>query len=728
MANRKTIKSGVRPFIRQEGAVAPFTTIQNRALVGSPLKAVFGNERVHVNSINKLLKETGPNGEPVFEADSGDSRVRFIGDWFGGFGSYGNYVNSNSPYTNNKIEITFYGTGLNLMILADANARDYNVIIDNGAPVAYNANGSNVLGNRNYKPNLLQNVAKGLTLGWHTIRTEYISGLSVLVSGFEIINESSDITVLSGKAYSNGYEYDIATNTVIPYKTDFDNVLDVNVGTKGGRSVLYIDPSDVTIKKRLTVVGTPLYLGAADHTNEKEYRNINWREYGRNRVDDFSTLTTASDRTFTLDDDTTTLVGSGLRANNGILDMPANATYLTISFVGTGLDVVRQDEGDGGTHTLEYFVDGSSIGTEVVASSSIQPRTFKVCSGLPYGSHTVKIVRNSAVAFTCGISDFIVYQPKKPVLPEGAIELAEYNIMADFVANTTAGAGTISTGVVRKASEREFVYSGTWLVQQIASLVNGTQLNGTTSGGYAERPFFGEGFDFRFRNDPTHGANSSISIDGLILNETNFTINGSGSGPAVTVSEYGTGSFNTTTGVLDQSGTAEEGGGLTVSGLPNTQHIFRWTNNVATQGIIGTLDIITPIHSPHTTFGSRSIKDLRNFDNDKSVNKVSKDEKVSITYNHFASTVYNSKGISQIINLTTQVSLVYFEDSFAGIPKGNIIGSAVGVDGVEYIRSVTNADAPPEHFGARAGTDNVPDSRYKVVEFTGALEKDELEE
>ena len=65
-------------FVEETLVNAPFTTIQNRAKVSTSLKPIMGNERIHVNSLNLLPNEFGPNGEPVYEPDSGDARVRFV--------------------------------------------------------------------------------------------------------------------------------------------------------------------------------------------------------------------------------------------------------------------------------------------------------------------------------------------------------------------------------------------------------------------------------------------------------------------------------------------------------------------------------------------------------------------------------------------------------------------------------------------------------------------------
>ena len=77
-------------------------------------------------------------------------------------------------------------------------------------------------------------------------------------------------------------------------------------------------------------------------------------------------------------------------------------------------------------------IDGASAGNITTATSGAILNA-KICSGLPYGTHIVKVLRSAAVNGSMLFSSFKVYQPKKPTLPAGAIELADYNLMADYV-------------------------------------------------------------------------------------------------------------------------------------------------------------------------------------------------------------------------------------------------------------------------------------------------------
>jgi len=201
----ETIKSGSASYIKKDEIDAPFTTIKKRAKVSNSLQASMGNERIHVNSVNKLISELGPNGEFVYEPDNGDSRVRFIGNWITRFDTKGQYVEN--TLKNNTVEVTFYGTGLNLLFELNANLADFSVSVDNAAyganvvPASY----SSILSSRNYKSNQVLTLASGLALGWHKVSIRdnaNIGGLFLRLYGFEIVNEASQITVKGGTVYA----------------------------------------------------------------------------------------------------------------------------------------------------------------------------------------------------------------------------------------------------------------------------------------------------------------------------------------------------------------------------------------------------------------------------------------------------------------------------------------------------------------------------------------------
>jgi hypothetical protein len=318
---------------------------------------------------------------------------------------------------------------------------------------------------------------------------------------------------------------------------------------------------------------------------------------------------TTSTRAFTLDDGTTTLVlSNGQSFQSGTdkeaVTITAATNFLTFTFVGTGLDIT-QERTNVASGVYSIFVDGTSIASSVIGSTlfSTVPKVIKIVSGLPYGTHTVKIVVDTS-GTDCLFGNFIVYGPSKPSIPSGAIELADYYLMADYVASTVATRDFMPTGTLRKSiAGREAVYVGTWTTGlDVGNFENGLNTQSAASSSSVSYVFFGTGFEwsqFVF----TNAMSATYTLDGV----TNFTASnsspagGAGWSGALTTQLLQTSSglsFTASSGVL--SGTSAGVGKirLRVTGLTLGFHTVKFTTANANQHYAGDLDIITPIHSP----------------------------------------------------------------------------------------------------------------------------------
>jgi len=880
MTAYKKSSSGFLPFIQKNKNSSPYTTIQNRAKIDDSLKVIFGNERIHVNSLNLLSKEFGPNGEPVYEPDNSDARIRFFGRVGTYFSSDGQHIRF-EPGTDTKgVEVTFYGTGLNFLGWRNGGAnRNLTLKVDNGSPSAFiydQTGNSSVLQQRNYKMNAIIPIVTNLPLAWHTVLLTHAEATEIFIFGFEIINDATKLTVKSGKAHGNGYEYELVNDQLIDYNLGFDNVLDINISTKGGRSVVFLDPSNGIVKKRLTTIpddstvnlvtngtfdtdvsgwigftGTPsfnagkgrlttavsfgymyqdltsslvvgkaykiraeysgktedrpvflrmyssaggshqnivndnlgspssgvlegdfLYTGGTahlalvydatssqsvdwdnitfvetgrkfleytDHSNESPYRKINFREFGRERADDFSTLAGGVDnRAFTLDDGTTTLICGNSSADVFTTGLRINNTggvgyFVTLTFIGTGLDIIAVPDALLTTPSnTELFVDGVSIGTTFPLLSS-QKQKVKLCSGLPYGTHTVKIQLNASSVGHFAIDDFIVYQPKKPELPKSSIELADYNLMADFISNTKAGAETVSIGILRNVScVREGLFtegSGGTTNWAFTSGINAdvgffrVETDRTTNAIF-KKTIFGTGFDFRFLSDAGSASVIEVKIDGVLATIANF--------PLVSFSTYGGPTFNSGTGILDQTGGLTQSAGFIINGLDLKSHTITFTRTSAggTQFRVGALDVITPIHAPHTTFGSLSLRDVRNFDSAKDVNKPTKDFKSDAKFSLSLGNILKSKNISQLLKGGTGEVYVWFEEGYDTV--ASMYGLHDNDGGVDWpTGSAFNSQLIGrwfQKFNILTSAGGVIDALSIAVNWIEKLEKDELGE
>lgn len=600
---------------------APFTTVVNRAPVtnfaadGLPK---FGVERIMTQGIVEVQGEQGPNGERVWKPiNDVHNAVRFVGVWGSFLDANGQYAQCASTSTD-YVEVTFYGTALNMLVnFNNTSNRSVNVSVNGAAPtsVAFTGTtGSNVLNSRNYSSNIVFTVVSGLTLGLHTVRVINNGIASHLVSGYEILNTSASIFLPQTTSYIGGRRlFQNSTGTMSP-TTGFESG---TLGTRGGHVLIY-QKSDGTIAKAVTPTNAAAaYLASADHANEEEVRRYHWREFGAGRTDDFSSVAASTDsRAFTLDDGTTTLVGSSVTNNNETLVTNANGAFFTFTFVGTGIDFVRVDSGTLlDQHT--FYIDGVSVGTISGSNGSTATRIQKVASGLPYGTHTFRMTRDAYTNNNIRLTQFIVYGPKTPTLPAGAVALADYFVMGDSTAISTAAIDSVTSGALRKYCVREFIYSGTWAITAVSpsTFQSGLNFQSTTNGGFWEYSFFGTGFEVRtiFENAQTMAL--TISVNGS-SNLSGFTTQ---------FAQQSTGLSFTASPTATISGTSSAVGVgvLRVTGLSLGRHTVRITSGNTGRWYADSFDIITPIHSPKINqpgdlqntlpVGSCAIGDMRKF-------------------------------------------------------------------------------------------------------------------
>lgn len=604
--------------------------ITNRASIpnlGNDLFPKMGMDRMTLQSLTEVQSEVGPAGQRVYKltADSKD-QLRFVGNWIFNASAFGTYVASSS-LTTDYVEIVFYGTGLNLLVENSSPAPTYDAraSVDGAAEGSnlYLTGASGVLTNKGYNPNTVLPVTSGLTLGLHTVKIRNAALFGNLY-GLEVLTQATALKVPTGTALIDGTSVSHSAAEDIAYNSTFESGA---LGTRGGRVVAYLKSSGAIGKVVTPANPAQANLTSADHTNEEVARVYYPREFGSNRADDFSTLDSSSSaRSYTLDDGTTGLYGLATAFNigntNGLFTV-SNGSSITFTFVGTGLDIKVQDTATG-TDTQSATIDGTGIGNFDTAGST-STRIMKVVSGLPYGTHTFTITRVSGSNYSRTIHAFIVYQPKKPTLPSGAIELLDYNVMATFAANATAGADTISTGVLRKSVMRELAYvngtggSADWamdLATGAGLYIGGNVTYSNRQNAYMEYTFFGTGFDFRAYTTSGLSANITVSLNGTTLTAANF--------PSASFSTYGTGvAFNSATGVFDQNdGGNTTGIGFVTSGLPLAKYTVRFNNNSAGSYLaINAFDIITPVHAHKASHpvsvgntmavGSQSLLDTR---------------------------------------------------------------------------------------------------------------------
>ena len=601
---------------------APFTSITNRAQMldlSKDLGVRAGNNRIILQQCYQIQNEFGPNGEPVYGAVNDPyNQVRFVGTgWLNSVNASGQNIGTSN--VNDYVEVSYYGTGLVMLNYYDSNNSDWRASLDNAAE------GSQLLpsgkpsstANRNYSFLGQTIVATGQTLGFHTARIR-LNSINLTISGFEVLNHNSgNILVNVGTMWKNGQKIYNSSQSSTAYNSVFESG---TLAARGGRSAVYIKQNG-SIGKSLTVTNSSAqYLTAADHTNEEIARIYHFREFGAGRSDDFSLFTSgtgASQRTFTIDDCNTTLVGNGqvvTSVNYGdTLGFGVDGTFFTLTFTGCGLDIIRETA-SAGTDVGSVVIDGgSSVGNLASSFSYTGLVCEKIVSGLPYGTHTVKLTRVSGGSAHIKLKQFVVYQPKTPSIPSGAVQIGAYNILADFAANTTAGRETIATGVLRKSPSREMLYVGSWgFGFDFTNSIQTTYTTAPNNGDYFQYMFYGTGFEYRFASNAA-ALSFQISVDGV----TNL------SGAGYSTSSYGSGiaSFTASTGTASVTSSAV-GNGIRVSNIPLGYHTLKITKTSAGGNLfLDALDIVTPIHAYKDngpmvlqntlSCGNQGIEDLR---------------------------------------------------------------------------------------------------------------------
>lgn len=604
------IASATQDFIGLSNTLTvPYTTVVGRAKIpdiANDLKVLFGIERLMIQGIYSIQNEYGPNTEQVYGAiNDSAGLIRFVGsDWKTYNNTYGQAVTSTNP--NDYVEVTFYGTGLNLLTAAANVERDFRVSVD-GLPEGsnvYNHN-SSLLASRGYSSNVVCPIVSGLDLGVHTVKIRLNSpAIDIPVHGFEFINESSDLSINSGLAYVNGLKYIAASGQSLAYNG-------AATGTKGGRSVVYLK-SDGSLGQAFTAVSSSTaYLSSTDHTNEEVARTYFPREFGAGNSNDFSLIgSSASAAAFTLDDNTTCLVSSSAGFNapsvgGGEGVFPAASNFIYITFVGTGLDIETNYNYDYGSATLyTVSVDGTSVGN-LQTSTNRKWVIEKIVSGLPYGAHTVKISRDSGF-YNKYIRKFTVYQPKKPAIPAGSVELCDYNVMANYSASGSVQ--NFSAGVLAKGPMRELAYFGTPSESLDSTKMFGWRISLVNQNTDSfEYTFFGTGIDLHLQSSAS-GASGKIYVDGS-LHTGSASIVGSSC------------TWSSLTSTLSWSAAAANT--VSISGLPLGLHSIKISkaNADSANVVIEGIGVAVPVHShKHNLYsdiqntlsvGSNSLTDIR---------------------------------------------------------------------------------------------------------------------
>lgn len=610
---------------------APNTTVVDRALMvdlDNDLAAHGQTTRFPVHGIYPIIEEQGPAGEVIFGAINDKfGQIRLAGNWIEGVNSLGPNVNLPND-EEGFVEFTFKGTDAYMLYNEfSSGVVEWQVSVDGGVETdLFPTNVDETIRNRNTSANQRLLVASGLAFGVHTVRIRAAGTTPTLIlSGFEVVNGSGQVRINPG-VLANG-------KSLAAHVSDFDGGFDVEEGTDvgAGGAVLYYEEGGQTKKAIRWAEDNQQNLGSADFTEHEFIARHHFREYGNGFSQDLTLLgASTADSVGTLSSGESILYArQALVDNPGIIQglriAGASNGYLAITFVGTGLAIRRQDNGPPGNNPHDVFVDGgTSVGQINLSSEGDQIQS--IVSGLPFGKHTVRINEVSASGANIHFKDLLVYGPKRPALPAGAVPLHYYGLLADYDGTTATGVLEADNeehpqGVYGKVSTREWSYRGTnWVIGFIGSAGLIFQFAETTTNSESiELDFVGTGVNLHMLQSNAGTSDFELRIDGVLNASAVVRTPANGS-------NLGGGSYR----VLDPGGNIRPAR-FEVTGLTEGRHkvsITRTAGSGATR--VMSADIIGSMYAHkldgpdlfqnELRVGSSSTLDLRRFDKDEPFN------------------------------------------------------------------------------------------------------------
>ena len=225
-----------------------------------------------------------------------------------------------------------------------------------------------------------------------------------------------------------------------------------NIGVAGKSGVT--DDFDVDNFSMYEVEDPSIQAEVAKTFNVRQFGNGSANHHASYK--DASTMdsTANQDIAYVMDDGLTSLSASNVYiSGSGFLCYNPN-DFWHMTFIGTGISI-RTAKYNAGTH--------------------------HICQNLPYGTHILKVVRGTdspsstpphysidgvvigqVTGNTYGeVYEATFHQPKMPPIPEDAVVISDYMLMADFVPDTVGNTTTISKGVRRNNNSRDLFYDET---------------------------------------------------------------------------------------------------------------------------------------------------------------------------------------------------------------------------------------------------------------------------
>ena len=185
----------------------------------------------------------------------------------------------------------------------------------------------------------------------------------------------------------------------------------------------------------------PTFSGAIDDSQAEVAKTYHWREFGNGSANggvgaayaDCQMLDATDDQlAFVMEDGLTSFSHSYCDKHGGGFEawtISTNSHNAYYTFIGTGIKVKQIN-----TNTLNWLWDVYVDGVQIIDGDTFNGVGWKnLAQNLPYGTHVVRFhMHEGTGAQVAALSEMSISQPKMPPIPNDAVVIADYMLMADF--------------------------------------------------------------------------------------------------------------------------------------------------------------------------------------------------------------------------------------------------------------------------------------------------------
>ena len=318
--------------------------------------------------------------------------------------------------------------------------------------------------------------------------------------------------------------------------------------------------TNATAKANASIANNTFYptieAGTIDHSQSEVAKTFHWREIGNGAarqgsntsgtLQDSSMLNAVDTIAYIMDDGLTSVsAANAITSSNAFMSWSSSPDDRYLTFIGTGLSIVS----------------GYDTGT-----SAVKDNIQHVVQNLPYGTHILSKSSSTHKTLIDGIEltqansnlnywkEYTFHQPKMPPIPEDAVVISDYMLMADFVSipnGTAINKAKIAKGVRRISPTRDIFYNsgasftfdnGSAASVEISS--DGKRVYNNNASTVYQLPYFGTDCVFLSGVASDRAPSAQFKINGTLVTTSSSGTNHSGT-QVLNSWTTGSGSFQT---------------------------------------------------------------------------------------------------------------------------------------------------------------------------------------